>query len=170
MTAPDSHVSDAPPCKDCPWRTANQGKRHPDGWYTVKNLRRLWTGIKDGEAQSCHPTDPNNEVSPAAQAAGYRPAPEGSAVLECRGAVILAQREMMLLSHRYGDDVSAYRRARPRGLTRRGIAAVAMRIAFGHVALLGGKPMGRPDLNAEVSHPALPWTAPETSDELREQA
>ena len=55
------------PCQACPWRVENHGKRHPDGWYTKANLRRLWSGIRRGEEMSCHPTDPSNPVSERAQ-------------------------------------------------------------------------------------------------------
>lgn len=156
----DLQPSDADPCAGCPWRTANHGNRHPDGWYTARNQDRLWTGLRNGESMSCHPTDPGNEVSPAAQAKGYRPAPAAAEPLECRGAVILQQREIHLLGEDYGGSYALYRRARPGGLTRAGAAALALRIAFGGVPLLGGgRRMGRPNLNAPVSHRRLPpWT------------
>ncbi len=154
-----AHVSDADPCGACPWRTANAGKPHPDGWYRRGNLARLWRQLRDGESMSCHPTDPDNEVSAAAQAAGYRPAPPGTTRLECRGAVVLVQREFHLLTNEYGNDVEAYRRARPRGLTKRGIGNLAIRLALGGVPLIGGPAMGRPNLNADVGYePFLPWT------------
>lgn len=59
-------------CSACPWRLANQGKRHPDGWYAKANLSRLWSRLRRGEAMSCHPSDPNNEVSEKAQALGLQ--------------------------------------------------------------------------------------------------
>lgn len=148
--------SDADPCVACPWRTDNHARRHPDGWFSARNRNRLWTGLRRGEAMSCHATDPGNPVSEKAQAAGYRPAPAGSTVLECRGGVILQQRELHLLMHRYGN-LPAYRKARPRGLTREGMHRLLARLAFGGVPFLGAAKMGRPDLNAAVGHTPLPW-------------
>lgn len=164
MTA-DAHVSDADPCGACPWRRSNAGKRHPDGWYRRANLARLWQLLRHGDAMSCHPTDPDNPVSEEAIAAGYRPAPPDSRRLECRGALVLVQREMHLLVNRYDNDVRAYRADRPRGLSKHGIARVAARLMFGGVPFLGaGGKMARPDLNADVGYdPFLPWT-PVTSD------
>lgn len=155
--------SDADPCAPCPWRTANHGKPHPDDWYDRRNLDRLWSGVRTGQPMSCHPTDPTNPLSPQAQAAGYRPPTPGTAVAECRGAQIMVQRELHLLGERYRGDWSAYRRDRPRGVTPAGARTVAQRLLFGGAPLIGGMPMGRPDLNAPVGHPALPWT-PLTGD------
>ncbi len=155
----EEHLSDADPCAACPWRTSNAGKPHPDGWYRRANLARLWRLLREGEPMSCHPTDPDNPVSEEAQAAGYRPAPPGSTRLECRGAVILVQREFHLLINRFGNDVAAYRSARPRALTKRGIGNIAVRLVLGGVPLVGGPKMARPDLNADVGYePFLPWT------------
>jgi hypothetical protein len=154
------HMSEADPCPACPWRKSNQDRNdHPDGWYTRGNLARLWRGIRNGEPQSCHPTDPCNPVSAEAEAAGYRKAPAGSQVLECRGAVILAQRELHLLSEDYGGDFRAYRRERPHGLTRDGLRSLLARLMFGGVPLVGGVRMARPNLNAKgVQYlDKLPW-------------
>jgi hypothetical protein len=150
------HVSDADPCGTCPWRLGNHGRRHPDGWFTKANRDRLWSQLRRGEMMSCHPTDPANPVSEKAQEAGYRPAPEGATRLECRGAVIIQQRELHLLINRYDMSVADYRRDRPRGLTRDGISAMVARLAFGGT-FLGGPKVARPDLNAAVGHDPLPW-------------
>jgi hypothetical protein len=154
----DDHVSDADPCRDCPWLLANQRRRaHPDGWFTARNRDWLWTRLRRGDPMSCHRTDPGNPVSQRAAERGYRPVPAGTQVLECRGAVVLQQREMHLLMNRYGMDVTAYRRARPRGLTREGITAMVLRLAFGGVPILGAPRMGRPGLDAAVGHAPLQW-------------
>lgn len=162
MTGPSlPDPSSADPCVHCPWRLSNQGKPHPDGWYTRGNLARLWKGLRAGEGMSCHPTDPDNHVSDAARAAGYRPAPPGTVRQECRGAVILQQREMHLLCDENGHDnnVKAYRAARPDGLTRQGIQAIAARLIFGGVPILGGPKMPRPNLNhPDTGYDRLPWT------------
>lgn len=151
-------VSDADPCVTCPWRDTNRGKRHPDGWYTRRNLARLWVGLRNGASMSCHPTDPGNVVSPAAQRAGYRPAPPGTQPLECRGGAVLQQREMHLLMHLY-DDVRSYRAARPAGLTREGVATLAGRLLLGGVPFLGGARTSRVNLLAAVGYERLSWTA-----------
>jgi hypothetical protein len=153
----DDHVSDADPCAQCPWRTANHGKRHPDGWYTQTNRFRLWSRLRRGEPMSCHPTDPGNPLSERARNAGYKPAPAGTKPLECRGALILVQRELHLFVDKYGMQMSAYRAGRSIGLTRAGIQAIAMRLTFGGMPLVGPAKMARPDLNAPVGHPDLPW-------------
>lgn len=133
-------------CKACPWRLANQGKRHPDGWYTKRNLARLWAGLRRGGNMSCHPTDPRNPVSDQAQARGYHPAPDHAEVRECVGSLVLRQREVTLLDRDHKGDPARYRAARPRGLTRDGIASVIERLLFGGT-IIGGAPMPLPDLN-----------------------
>ncbi len=121
---------------------------------------------------SCHPTDLNNPVTPKDEAAGYRPAPEGTEVRECAGAVILCQREAMVLQGIVdelgpgrNDGLKVYRERRPGGMTRGGLAEVVARALFGHSPLALGMP--QPDLNQEdVGHPDLPW--PPTNVKLPE--
>lgn len=148
------------PCAACPWRTDNHGRRHPDGWYTKANARRLWAKLRTGDGMTCHPTDPANTVSEAAQALGYRPAPEGSRPRQCAGAVILQQREAMALDAM--ADIKAYRRARPGGMTVDGLWAVVSGAIFAGTPL-GPEKLALPDLNAPVSVPTtdLPWPLPE---------
>lgn len=150
-------AADADPCVTCPWRLDNHGRRHPDGWFTKANRDRLWAQLRRGEAMSCHRTDPSNPVSAKAREAGYRPAPANMTPIECRGGVILQQREMQLLISRFESDVGWYTRTRRRGLTRAGIGALVARIAFGGMPLVGGPTMGRPNLMAAVGHDPLPW-------------
>ena len=138
------------PCVHCPWRTSNQGKRHPDGWYAKKNLRRMWAGLRRGESMSCHPTDPRNLGSPRAVQAGYRPAPETAVTRECCGALILQQRELALLQGPYSTNLARYCRERRGGLTKMGIARLVNRMIFGHC---DSWPMTRPALNQLVSRP-----------------
>jgi hypothetical protein len=149
------------PCVHCPWRIENHGKRHPDGWYTKANLRSLWARLRRGDGMTCHPTDPDNPVSEAAQRAGYRPAPPGSQVRRCAGAVILQQREVQVLDDilTAGGTLADYRAQRPGGLTTEGLWTVAAGAAFEDVPLLGGVPMGKPNLNEPVGvpHHDLPW-------------
>ena len=124
------------PCKDCPWRVANHGRRHPGGWYRKTNLVRLWNQIrKGGGMQTCHPTDPSH---PDHQK--YGGAKEGSEAQECVGSVVLMTREL-LLAGRLGksgetmvdpDGTDAYlavSRSR-RGLTADGMMWVGFHRAF----------------------------------------
>jgi hypothetical protein len=49
-------------CETCPWLTKNHGRKHPAKWYTTTNLRRLWTGLRTGNApgMTCHSSDPRS--------------------------------------------------------------------------------------------------------------
>jgi hypothetical protein len=64
----------ATPCATCPFLRGNFGRPNPEGydpkraeaenpgqrfynWYSEENLRRLWLGIRGGEALICHATD-----------------------------------------------------------------------------------------------------------------
>lgn len=143
------------PCRGCPWRTANHGKAHPDGWYSKANLRRLWAGLRTGDApgMTCHPTDPDNPVSAQADAEGYRPAPDGSETRECAGAIILQQRELM----RYQEVVEAggsfadYKRGNPGAMTKGALAAFLTRCVM---TWPGEIPVRRDhDLRTPVSRP-----------------
>lgn len=153
------------PCAACPWRLSNQGKRHPNGWYTKANLRRLWKGLRRGEPMSCHPTDPHNPVTPEDEAAGHKPAPEGMEPRECAGSLIVCQREAVIFDaiakepevDATKSGLRAYRERRKGGMTREGLAEVISRYFFGGTPLGGGE-MSRPDLNdSDVGHPDLPW-------------
>jgi hypothetical protein len=136
----------AEPCKACPWLADNFRKDHPDGWYTLSNLRRLWRGLRRGEPMSCHPTDPGNPVGPDAVAAGYRAAPEGAKVKLCAGAAILQGREFMRWQDDHQGDTAAYRKVHPKGLTKAGAMAIAARLLFGRTPFATEMP--DVDLNA----------------------
>lgn len=87
----------ASPCATCPWRRSNQtaaarrtspkadGARHR--WFSVANLRRLWSGARDGHPTICHATDPN------APEYGGKEAKTGHERI-CIGALILVTRAM----------------------------------------------------------------------------
>lgn len=143
----------AEPCPDCPWRVANHGRRsgakvegESYGWFTQRNRDRLWARLRRGEAMTCHPTDPRDERHGAAP---------GTKTKECAGAVILQQRELVILQRLLRSDadtaLASYRTARPAGLTREGMAVLAWNAQMGAVPLLGGRQMGRPNLNAAVA-------------------
>lgn len=129
-------------CAACPWRRSNQGKPHPHGWYSKRNLRRLWTGLRTGEApgMTCHPTDSNLLVPD-----GYREARPDAETVECSGALLLVQRELriverMVLAEEIGGT-REYLRTRRRGLTRAGLMWwIGSRYQFAGTPL-GGAPM-----------------------------
>lgn len=113
--------------------------------------------MRRGEKMTCHPTDPRMSDVVDEGYSDFRPAPEGAETRECAGALIVAQREMMVLQQEFASDVRLYRRGRPKGLTREGILSVVSRAMFGGT-ILGGLPMAKPNLNEpDVGHPALPW-------------
>lgn len=137
------------PCEDtscaaCPWRVSNRGKPGPvvEGqtyqWYDKRNLRRLWSGLRAGERMTCHPTDPSMR-----QANGQF-ARSAMQTVECAGATILTQRELMILQADYESKPKLYRRARPKGMTTNGLADTVARAVFGGTLMT---PQGRPDLN-----------------------
>jgi hypothetical protein len=60
-----------------------------------------------------------------------------------------------VLQEQYGADITDYRKARPKGLTRHGILAVLERPVFGG-SVLDPSVITRPDLNnPDVGHAAL---------------
>lgn len=143
------------PCKECPWRQANQRQRHPHGFYTMKNLRRLWAGLRRGVRMTCHPTDPR-----MVDYEGYEKTAEVSSTHECMGALILVQREVMRFQGcceaRQRDSFKRYRLKSPKGMTRVGLAEVVQRYLFGGTPFDSLK-MAQPDLNMEgIGHPDLP--------------
>lgn len=144
------------PCEACPWRAANQGKKHKLGFYTKANLTRLWNGIRRGNPQSCHPTDPTH---PDHVACGAKP---DSTPRECAGAVILVLREAEAMAAHAPDGVSvgpeevdAYWAARKKGLTRDGVLYwMLQRLGLGGVPYLGGQPL--PKVDPDDKRIALP--------------
>lgn len=112
-------------CKDCPWRASNRGRANEHGFYTAKNLRRLWVGMRNGERMTCHPTDPR-----MAEYSGYEKTDDAPVVRECAGSLLLKAREISLLNDlgralpKGADLMRAYRAASPLGLTRKGIKKI----------------------------------------------
>jgi len=142
------------PCAQCPWRTANQGKRHFGSFYTKANLRRLWNQIRGGgSAQSCHLTDPSHPDHIKAGAKGT------SEAVECPGSVIVIKRELRKMADGNGtiDDVTLaqYKKTRKRGLTKTGILYwVVSRIQFGGVPVVGNAKL--PEVDDEDPEIGLP--------------
>jgi len=155
-----AHPAAEKPCDACPWRIANQGKRKPRAWYSLSNLRRLWSGLRDGERMTCHPTDPDNPLPP-----GARALPEDVKTRECTGALIVVQREVTKFQECAAqaeaagkrDGFGRYQKMQPCGMTIGGILATAERALFGGT-VLGGTKMTLPNLNDdEIGAPWLSW-------------
>lgn len=136
-------------CADCPWRKSNQGKRHPHGWFSKKNLRRLWNGIRTGNApgMTCHPTD-TGIVVPEAWPVQAKP---GTTTKECAGALLLVQRELRSMEQPITPaSVDAYKARRRGGLTNSGILWWAVsRCALANTPL-GGPSMPVIDEDPEI--------------------
>lgn len=130
---PASHV-----CAACPWLTANHGKRKPAYYYTKANRRRLWNGLRTGQApgMTCHPTDPENQ-----------PVSEHVTTRECAGALQLIARELHYLNQ--AGDPRVYAKNRPVPLTRQGIMIIADRMIFGRWRNLYNTTI---DVRDDVSH------------------
>ena len=83
------------PCEQCPWRRDNLGQRHFGGFYTRRNLQRLWNQIRrGGRMQSCHITDASHPDHVKAGAKEGRPKPAE----ECYGSLVLVQRELRTIA------------------------------------------------------------------------
>ena len=78
-------------CAQCPWRLSNQGTPHPHGFYDKGNIKRLWDGLRTGEApgMSCHPTD-----SRMAEYEGYEQTAEREQMYRCTGSMVMVAREL----------------------------------------------------------------------------
>lgn len=140
-------------CEQCPWRTANQGKKHKFGFYTKANLRRLWNGLRTGNAQSCHMTDPSH---PEHIAVGAKP---DSKAQECPGSVILIHREIARLAGEEkcvdGPALDRYLKTRKKGLTNEGILFwIVQRIQMAGVPFMGGAKL--PDVREDDPEVSLP--------------
>ena len=72
-------------CETCPWLIKNHNKQHDAGWYKTTNLRRLWAGLRTGNAPGmiCHSSDPNSAEY------GGKPGIKAGQEKECAGALTL---------------------------------------------------------------------------------
>jgi hypothetical protein len=128
-------------CEQCPWRAANQGKRNFGGFYTRRNLTRLWNQIRrGGSSQSCHLSDPSH---PDHLTAGC---PPGARTRECPGSVILVLREIgRMADEQHTVTEHSHRRyqgERKRGLTPSGILYwLIQRYQWGGAPIVGGPPL-----------------------------
>ena len=150
-------------CDDCPWRRSNAGRKTKGGWYTKKNIRRLWAGLRSGDApgMTCHPTDADHDTEDGSQAV-----PDGTQAKECYGSLLLVGREMNSFSGlcetaAAGQGFKLYKSLRPKGLTRYGLMHWTERFMLGHTIFGGNIPLPRTfDEDADIQHPD--FDAPET--------
>lgn len=126
-------------CDTCPWLKKNHGKRHAAGWYRASNLRRLWNGLRTGNAPGmiCHSTDPNNKEYGGD--ANIVPGHEN----ECGGALMLVIRNVDALNKGETPPVQP-------SFTRSGLAHWIERHLFG-----GGI---RVDCDKAPEEIGVPWT------------
>lgn len=138
------------PCAQCPWRLSNQGTEHPHGFYDADNIKRLWDGLRTGEApgMSCHPTD-----SRMAEFSGYEGTAEREVMHECAGSLVMLAREFARFqAHtidveremaegvkvRAGEALRRYRKEAGRnGMTREGLSALTWLMVTGQTSLPG---------------------------------
>lgn len=147
-------------CEQRPWRKTNHGKRSKFGFYTLKNLRRLWNQVRGGDGiQICHLTDP---AHPDHVAVG---APKNAKPKECPGSIVLVNREFYaILGDRKKIDAAglkAYEATRKGGLTKSGILFwVLQRLAFGGVPMIGCSKIPEVEDDPEIGLP--PQLEPKT--------
>lgn len=143
------------PCASCSWRKSNQGKPHKFGWFTRKNLTRLWNQIRGGgEAQSCHLTDTSVEQHVACGAKGDKPK-------ECAGSVVIVLRELLVIKEMARGEpiepehVDEYLRTRKKGLKKTGLLYwLVSRISAAGIPYIGGAPL--PEVDADDPEVGLP--------------
>ncbi len=131
-------------CKECPWRKSNQGKRTKGGFYTKANLRRLWAGLRTGEApgMTCHGADPRGKAIDAEPVEDLG----GESKVECAGALLLVQRELRKIE----ADPSSYPFRLRTALARRG----AWWWGIGRCAM-ADTPMGGPSMPVVEEDPDI---------------
>lgn len=127
-------------CATCPWLKENHNKEHPAGWYKIENLKRLWNGLRKGDAPGivCHSTDPKNieyggdkEITPGHES-------------PCAGAMILMINHVNEASK---TDMKEYKSRHSLPLTKGGIAVMIEKALSGQL----------PPVEDKSSEVGLPW-------------
>jgi hypothetical protein len=113
-------------CATCPWRKKLQGTKHPAGWYKLANIKRLWNGIRTGNAPGmvCHASDPGS-----VDYGSTKVVPEGTEKRECAGALQLIFTEINILNGH--PTIKAYGKTRKSPMTRAGVLYWMERYIFG---------------------------------------
>ena len=135
-------------CATCPFRLANQGKPHPANWYSLKNLRRIWNGIRTGAAPgfTCHASDPESK-----NYGSTVQVPDTCQPRECGGLLIVVQRHVRDAGE--STTLKEYRGHHRYPMTRAGIAHWVNRALFG--SMNGSAPPDVACPNPEKV--GLPW-------------
>lgn len=146
-------------CSACPWRISNQGQAHPHGFYSAANLRRLWNGLRTGEApgMTCHPTDPRME-----EFEGYEATAKIEVTHQCAGSLVVVQRELIRFQAitkdverekaagtklRRDEALRRYRIASaPSGCNRGGLAEWVWRLVIGELKGITLEALNDPDI------------------------
>lgn len=126
-------------CETCPWLIKNHGKRKPVGWYSKRNLRRLWTGLRTGDAPGmiCHSTDPD------ADGYGGHANIKPGRTSECGGAITLILMNMNAIAEGKPQPIQS-------PLRRNVIARFVERFLIGQA----------PEVEDRSSEIGVPWTGP----------
>jgi hypothetical protein len=116
-------------CDTCPWIRANQQnppKGQPAEWYTTKNIKRLWDGLRTGIAPGvlCHSLDPNSDDY------GGKGATNGHKE-HCAGAVQAMIEEMNQINN--FPSLREYTKRRVKPVTRAGLGVWVERQLFGQM-------------------------------------
>lgn len=106
-------------CQECPFRTSNLGRPHPDPvMYSQDEITRIWRSVThDGSHQNCHMFD--GDLHPWKDewaASGYKKPVNIDGNRECAGILAMVKRELDAAVTFPSFD--AYAEARPLGLKR----------------------------------------------------
>jgi hypothetical protein len=131
-------------CDSCPWRISNHRRKHSAGWYTIGNLRRLWNGLRTGQAPGiiCHASDPESR-----EYGSEKTIPAASKPRECGGALIILMRHVDELNR--AKTLKEYAKCNSAPITKRGLAKILERQFIG-----GGFPAVQIDDPSKIG---LPW-------------
>jgi len=117
------------PCQECPWRTVNRGRSHPDqAPYTDDWLTMKWRRVsQEGTAFACHLFDGGAlHHSGEIEAAGFKKAADIGERKECAGMVAMVRRELEAIFA--NPSFEAYQQSRPYGLSKAGLDYFLARI------------------------------------------
>ncbi len=119
----------AQPCKECPWRTENRGRSHPDqAPYTDDWLTTKWRSVsQEGNNFACHLFDAGAlHYSEELKAAGFKKPADIGARKECAGMVAMVRRELEAIIA--SPSFEEYQQARPYGLSQQSLDYFAARL------------------------------------------
>jgi hypothetical protein len=147
-----------------------RGKPNPPGydeemgpealeWYSPDNLRRVWDGLRDGEAMTCHQTDLQAKFV-------HQGEPETPSM--CMGAFAVQAAHLQYFSTVVDMDSTPKKRAmkiyqKKAGempMTEDGLTGIAMGIHVGVTSLLGGLRVPREIDLQWYDDLSVPWTDP----------